>query len=97
MDNYTYRKHSPIYYPIRTCVRFVFWTGLAGSLIVGGSALVDHFYGDDRPECDVTTNVDFTWTPNTTTPIDLATCQHPTGIVLESDRTWRWYEPDFDN
>ena len=95
--NYYKHKHPNYYYGIRTVVRFVFWTGLAGGLLYGASALGNKLADDPRPECDVTVNVDFTWVNNGTTMIDLTNCEHPTGIVLESDGTWRWYDPELDN
>ena len=64
---------------------------------MGASVLGDKLADDPRPECDVTVNVDFTWVNNGTTRIDPTMCENPNGIVLESNGTWRWYEPDIDN
>lgn len=97
MNYYNNRQHPDYYYKIRTFVRFTFWGGIAGGLLLGAGILGDKLADDPRPECDVTVNVDFTWVNNGTTMIDLPNCEHPNGIVLELDGTWRWYEPDMDN
>jgi hypothetical protein len=95
MNYYTHKQHPNYYYKIRSVVRVTFWSGLCGGLLFGAVKLLDT-YEDKTPKCEVTTNVDFTWANNTTNPIDLSTCRHPQGIVLESDGTWRWYEPDME-
>jgi hypothetical protein len=93
MNYYTHKQHPNYYYKIRSVVRATFWSGLCGGLLFGAIKVSDS-YGDKRPECDVTVNVDFTWDNNTTNPIDLATCRAPHQMVLESDGTWGWYEPE---
>jgi hypothetical protein len=48
---------------------------------------------DDRPFCRGDVRIDFTWDGP---PQDLSLCRHPDGIVLQGDRTWRWYDPEID-
>lgn len=95
MNYYTPKQHPTYYYRIRTFVRFMFWYGVV-LILLFGAIKVSNSYSDTRPKCEVTTSVDFTWENNTGSPIDLANCRHPQGIVLESDGTWGWYEPDMD-
>jgi len=79
------RYHPPIYYTIRTCVRFVFYTSIALLLILAFAELAD----DDRPECDVITHDNFTWEWNQT-PVDLDSCIHPWLTILNPDGTYEW-------
>lgn len=87
--------HPPIYYTVRTAVRFTFWTGVAAGTFATASWIVDKAYEDDRPACPVSVEVDFTW-ERTGEPFTLAECRPPTGIVLENDGTWRWSDPESD-
>ncbi len=83
------KKHPPIYYNVRTIVRCAFWGSIATAAFIGMMELTD----DDRPFCQGDVRIDFTWEGPQQ---DLSLCQHPHGIVLEDDRTWRWYDPEVD-
>ena len=92
-------KHhrTPTYYRIRTAVRIGFW----GSLALVAGVLV--WNGIDEPtgtDCDLVVNDDFTWDkagyealhgdkdPNTCSDLG-----EP--IVLNSDGSWDWRNPDY--
>ena len=92
MNYYTPKQHPNYYYRIRSVVRGTFWSGLCGGLLFG-VIQVSNSYGDQRPPCEVTVNIDFTWDNNTASPIDLTTCRPPQQMVLEDNGTWRWYDP----
>jgi hypothetical protein len=96
MNYYNNKQHPNYYYSIRTFVRFTFWGSVAIGLFGGAIALGEKMAYDPRPDCDVTTNRDFTWDNNTTTPVNLAECKHPYLIVLQDDGTWRWYDSYLD-
>ena len=84
-------KQSRSYYAIRSCVRFVFWTGLATLVLMVGIALMP-----DRPDCDVLLHEDGTWSEDGWSVISSGTtwCDlNPDGRVvgqpyLHWDRTW---------
>lgn len=83
------RHHPPIYYKVRTVVRVAFWGSIAFAAFAGLMELTD----DDRPPCVADVHIDFTWDGPAQ---DLSLCRHPDGMVLEFDRTWRWYDPEID-
>lgn len=80
-----YRKsHPPVYYHIRSLVRGVFWTGVFAGAVFGISAVVNN----DKPECPVTLNFDFTYTVDE--PYDPASCREPINVILKDDGRWEW-------
>ena len=87
--------HPPIYYTVRTAVRFTFWSSLVLGTVIIGRWIVNRAYDDGRPACPVVVNRDFTWS-RVGDPFHLAECRPPTGIVLERDGTWRWHDPELD-
>lgn len=93
MATTTYRQHPPIYYTIRTCVRWLFWTTVATAILSGVMVTLDYFqYRNADPVCDVTVNRDFTWKWNGT-PVALSECRAPSDIVLNDDGRWDWFDP----
>lgn len=95
MATTTYQQHPPIYYTVRSAVRWVFWTTFAtvllGGLMVGLDA-ISRINSDPKPVCDITVNRDFTWNWNSVA-IPLTDCSAPEDIVVNSDGTWEWYDP----
>lgn len=83
--------HPPIYYKVRSVVRFVFWFAVAVAFVFGFGALVNR-NDDDARNCPVELWRDFTWTSINNQTFDLDACEHPTGIVLLPDGTWWWHE-----
>lgn len=81
------KKHTPIYYTIRTAVRTLFWGGLA----LGAFALVVEATDDDRPLCDVTIVSPTQWEAKGA-PVDVSSCVAPAYMVLHENGTWNWVE-----
>jgi len=82
----TYRSQS--YYTVRSLVRWVFWTTvLFISIVVFGTLL--NLRVEEKGPCDVTIESNFLWRPNAT-QIDIEACDHPDGVLLNSDWTWQW-------
>jgi hypothetical protein len=85
--------HTPIYFAVRSAVRFLFW-GCALSALTIGVVKVSEM--GDKPECDVHLNFNFTWNtddfaslnPNMT----LNDCRHPDDVILSMDGTWDWIQ-----
>lgn len=83
--------HTPIYYKVRSAVRFAFWASLFGGTVLVGKWLVDTAYGDQRPACPVDIKPDFTWAKSgADINFALAECRPPQNIVLYNDGTWGW-------
>jgi hypothetical protein len=86
------RKHAPIYYTIRTAVRVAFWGGLASATLLGLVELTD----DDRPDCNITINANFTWEVGDykarygDQPV--TECYIDPMYVLHDDGRWSWIE-----
>ncbi|NBS70236.1 hypothetical protein EBT31_15195 [bacterium] len=98
----TNQTHPPVYYFTRSIVRFIFWgslsVGLAFliSLAVGNSPL---FADNDKPECNLVIERDFTWDVNAFRwahgEIDPNNCRNLDPIMrLEMDGTWDWRNTD---
>lgn len=82
----TAKYHPPIYYKVRSVVRWVFWTGIVMLGVVYLGRVVD----TQPPTCNVRVNFDFTWdNPNN---VDISKCQHPDNVVLHRNGTWKWLE-----
>jgi len=81
-----YRKpHPPIYYKIRTVVRVGFW----GSVAVGVTSFASWFAQlDDKPECPITLNSDFTY--DTHSEFDPTKCSAGHNVTLIDDHHWGW-------
>lgn len=93
MATTTYKQHPPIYYTIRSAVRWVFWTLLATVILGGCMAGLDAIQSRNaKPMCDITVNRDFTWEWNGT-PVALTECAPPEDIVINTNNTWDWYDP----
>lgn len=77
--------HPPIYYSVRTVVRWVFW-----SLAMWGLLLTLSWVSNlgDKPECPITLNDDFTYTANKT--FVLGECYAGHNITLNGNNTWEW-------
>lgn len=86
------KKHPPIYYKIRSAVRFAFWGSLAAGTLIGAMRLTE----DKRPECDVKLNFDFTWNSEDFASLNegltLDQCRQPDDVVLHMDGTWDWIQ-----
>lgn len=83
--------HTPIYYKVRSVVRFAFWASLFGGTVLIGKWLVDTAYSDQRPACPVDIKPDFTWAKSgADINFALAECRPPRNIVLYNDGTWGW-------
>lgn len=93
----TKTNHTNTYYFTRSIVRFSFWMVVAG-LVGTCFGLILNATDNSLPECDVHLNFNFTWNvedfaslnPNMT----LNDCRHPDDVVLASDGTWDWFNPD---
>jgi hypothetical protein len=83
--------HTPIYYKVRSVVRFAFWASLFSGTVLVGKWLVDTAYGDHRPACPIDIKHDFTWSRlDGTTAFTLTDCRPPQNVVLYNDGTWGW-------
>ena len=93
MATSTYTEHPPIYYSVRTLVRFAFWSALTLGSAFGLSTLANHINArDSKPVCDITVNRNFTWTWNSPA-VPLTDCLAPEDIVVNIDGTWDWFDP----
>ena len=90
------KKHPPVYYHIRSAVRWALVLGIASAGMIGCIKVSEM---GDLPECDVHLNVNFTWNSEDFVSLNpgktLADCRHPDDVVLDMDGTWDWYNPDF--
>ncbi len=92
----TYYYHSPMYYKVRSVVRFAFWSAVGlGVFSLLNFVLNGVSEDNSKPVCDVTLDRDFTWSWNGTA-IHLTTCDSPQDVVLNVDGTWRWFDPVVD-
>lgn len=92
MATTTYTQHPPIYYTVRSCVRWLFWTVLGFAIFAGLVRLSDAIYlRNADPVCNVNVARDFTWTWNGTA-VPLTECRSPEDIVLNQNGTWEWYD-----
>lgn len=80
----TTRKHPPIYYKVRSVVRWTFWTGIAMLGVVYLGRVVD----TAPTKCDVQVNRDFTW--SNPKGVDISQCSHPVNVILHEEGTWEW-------
>lgn len=83
-------KRSRSYYVVRSAVRWVFWSSVAGSVMIGAGAIGDWIDKSDENLCPVELNADFTWAPAGDSRVDIDSCRHPVGKVLLSDGRWDW-------
>lgn len=80
-----YRKHPPIYYTIRTVVRYCFWT----SVVIGGVQTAVWISNlNDKPACPISLNEDFHYTTNES--FDPNTCSPGDNVVLVDAQHWSW-------
>lgn len=83
------RTHPPVYYTVRSFVRFAVWMLLVAIFLGGCTALSLSL--DEPPRCDVHLSAASTWTADH--PVNLSRCTHPDGILLNADGTWQpWDE-----
>jgi hypothetical protein len=80
------KKHTPIYYTIRSAVRVTVWGGITFGLLLG---LVSH-YGDKTPSCPVRIVSASPALWESDTPIDVRECIAPAYMVLNQDGSWQW-------
>lgn len=81
--------HPPIYYTIRSIIRWTFWSGVVFVLIIIFGKFVSLFDGEPDTPCPAILNIDFTWSPAVDS-IDLKSCRHPNNVILKEDGTWEW-------
>ena len=82
---YYHKPHPPIYYKIRTVVRFAFW----GSVGAGLTACASWFAQlDDKPACPITLNSDFTYESHGS--FDRSSCDAGRNVVLVDSTRWEW-------
>ena len=79
--------HPPIYYKVRSIVRWLFWTMVYFIALVLFGLVLE---GDQSQECDVDLLFNFTWTSDK--PIDLSQCVPPSNVTLFRDGRWAWTE-----
>ena len=79
--------HPPIYYTIRTLVRFMFYTGIALAIMWAFLSLAK----DEKAYCNVKLNENFTWRWNGS-PQGLDTCAHPELTILHDNFTYSWVQ-----
>jgi hypothetical protein len=77
--------HPPIYYKVRSVVRFCFWTGLIAGLMVISSWITGL---NNKPECPVTLNFDFTYTAHADFDPNECTAGH--NVSLLDGYRWGW-------
>lgn len=80
----TIRKHPPIYYTVRSVVRWTFW----GTLTFFGVVFVGRSVDTAPPRCEVNINADFTW--SNPRGVDVSKCSQPNNVLLKGDGTWEW-------
>jgi hypothetical protein len=89
------KKHPPVYYHIRSAVRWALVLGIASAGMIGCIKVSEM---GDLPRCDVRLNVNFTWNAEDFASLNpgktLNDCLHPLDVVLDMDGTWDWYNPD---
>jgi len=84
--------HSPLYYGVRSAVRFVFW-GTAGVLSVFGiGRLADIANTDNDNSCPIVLGKNFTWENDGQVFVDISKCDAPTNVTLNQNGTWGWTE-----
>ncbi len=80
----TTTQHTPMYYKVRSVVRWTFWSGV----FFFGVVFIGRAVDTDAPRCDVQVNRDFTWTNER--GVDISKCSAPKNVILHSDGTWDW-------
>ena len=79
--------HPPIYYTVRSVVRWAFWTGLVSGVFAtagwASSTLMGH-----KEECPVRLSSDFTYVA--VEPFTVGECEAPPYVVLYDGETWGW-------
>jgi hypothetical protein len=86
--------HTETYYRVRTAVRFIFWSAALFLATLGVVALQDVVAAleDDREDCNIVLNRDFTWDSATGEIVNVYSCSAPTNVTLLEDGTWQWTE-----
>ena len=79
--------HPPIYYTIRSVVRWAFWTGLAMGLFATAGWVSSTMSGE-QSACPVSLRPDFTYVQ--VEPFDVGECEPPPYVVLYDSETWGW-------
>jgi hypothetical protein len=83
---YYQKAHPPIYYTVRTIVRFMFWTAVLFGLLFA----VTKANGENN-ECDVVVTQSFSWRWADDAKVrDLDKCSDPANTVLNEDGTFIW-------
>ena len=86
--------HTETYYRVRTAVRFISWSAALFLATLGVVALQDVVAAleDDREDCNIVLNRDFTWDSATGEIVNVYSCFAPTNVTLLEDGTWQWTE-----
>ena len=86
-------EKSPAYYTLRTFVRVTVWGLLTSLVIVLATLLITGGSEEAKPVCDISLNVNFTWTWNSPAVL-LNDCLAPEDVVINVDGSWKWFNPD---
>jgi hypothetical protein len=87
------KKHPPVYYHIRSAVRWSLVVAIGSAATIGVIKVSEM---GQLPECDVHINVDFTWNSQDFASLNpgktLSDCRHPDDVILNTDGTWSWIQ-----
>jgi len=86
-------EKSPAYYTLRTFVRVTVWGLLTSLVVVLATLLITGGSEEAKPVCDISLNVNFTWTWNSPAVL-LNDCLPPEDVVINVDGSWKWFNPD---
>jgi hypothetical protein len=78
--------HPPIYYRVRSVVRWTFWTSIFFLTVV----YLGYVVNTNKPDCDIQVDRNFTW--SNPKGVDITACSAPNNVILNKDGTWRWAE-----
>ena len=83
---------TPLYYRIRSIVRFAFWGGLIMIALFGITRLADILDPHNDNPCPIVLNANFTWENDGQMFVDITKCDAPSNATLHQDGTWEWTE-----
>jgi len=87
------KKHPPVYFHIRSAVRWTLVLALGSAFTIGVIKVSEM---GDLPECDVHLNVNFTWNAEDFASLNpgktLNDCRQPDDAILNMDGTWEWIQ-----
>lgn len=87
------KKHPPVYYHIRSAVRWGLVLAIGSVATIG---MIKFSELGDLPECDVHLKVNFTWNSEDFASLNpgmtLNDCRQPDDVILDMDGTWDWIQ-----